>query len=163
VLMFDRTIFAAGTTAPVASVTVPRILPVFACAKTQDTQTKAITIVRIWPKAPWRPIIYQIRRRAVKMQADEMLFIRICSVSAGIAFAAGADDFVGAVECGKCHPAQYEKQRRSHHASSLTPILKSALPEKLIGHTVREKSGLEFEYGPAPGGISVFARRGGKQ
>src|SRR5437870_2173030 len=93
-----------------------------------------------------------------------MQLLRIYAVSSLlVGLAAAGNDFAGAAQCGKCHPAQFEKQRRSHHAASLAPILESSLPEKLIGHTVREKSGLEFDYGPAAGGITVTARRAGKQ
>src|ERR1051326_3340983 len=74
----------------------------------------------------------------------------------GLAFAAG--DFVGASRCGVCHPAQFEAQRRSRHASALRPILQSPLAEKLIGHTVREKNGLSFDYSSAEQGIRVTAK-----
>ena len=70
-----------------------------------------------------------------------------------------ANDFVGATQCGACHPAQFDSQRQTHHAAALAPILNSPLPAKLAGHTVREKNGLAFDYRPAAGGLSVTAKR----
>src|SRR5215472_4084414 len=80
-----------------------------------------------------------------------------------LSLALAAGDFTGAAQCARCHRAQYEKQRRSHHAASLAPILKSALPEKLISHTVHEKNGLTFDYAASPDGISVSVKRGDEQ
>jgi tetratricopeptide (TPR) repeat protein len=74
-----------------------------------------------------------------------------------------ADDFAGAAQCGACHAAQFEKQRRSRHAASLRPILQSSLAEILVGRTVRESNGLQFEYRAAPGGILVTVSRGRQQ
>jgi cytochrome c553 len=54
---------------------------------------------------------------------------------------AAADRFAGASACAACHPAQFEKQRNSRHAASLARVTESSLAEKLIGQTVREKSG----------------------
>src|SRR5882724_3628429 len=73
---------------------------------------------------------------------------------------AAADRLAGASACAACHPAQFEKQRKSHHAEALARMLENPLAEKLIGKTVREKSGLAFEYSRAPGGVRVTARRG---
>jgi hypothetical protein len=79
-----------------------------------------------------------------------MLLLRIYTIWAMlIGLAPAANDFVGAGQCGRCHSAQFEKQSKSHHAAALAPILKSSLPQKLIGHTVREKNGLQFDYVPA--------------
>ena len=71
-----------------------------------------------------------------------------------------ADRFAGAGACAACHSAQFEKQRTSHHAASLARITESSLAEKLIGKTVREKSGLAFDYSRAPEGVRVTVRRG---
>src|SRR5947207_11469833 len=84
-------------------------------------------------------------------------------LTALLALAFAANDFVGAAECGKCHPAEFDRQRRSHHAAALAPISGSALAEKLTGHTVREKNGIAFNYRPAPGGVSVTVTRGRQQ
>jgi DNA-directed RNA polymerase subunit RPC12/RpoP len=84
-------------------------------------------------------------------------------LTALISLALAAGDFVGAVQCAPCHRAQYDKQRLSHHAGSLAPILKSALPEKLAGHTVRESNGLAFTYATSPNGIPVSVARAGEQ
>jgi tetratricopeptide (TPR) repeat protein len=73
---------------------------------------------------------------------------------------AAADRFAGASACAACHPAQFEKQRNSRHAASLARVTESSLAEKLIGQTVREKSGLAFDYSRAPEGVRVTARRG---
>src|SRR6266702_3618538 len=80
-----------------------------------------------------------------------------------LALAFAANDFVGVSHCGGCHPAQFEAQRRSHHASALRPILQSLLLEKLIGHTMREKNGLRFDYAPAEQGIRVTAKSGASE
>src|SRR5260370_40506958 len=84
-------------------------------------------------------------------------------LTALMSLALAAGDLAGAVQCAPCHRAQYDKQRRSHHAGSLAPILKSALPEKLAGHTVRERNGLAFTYAASPNGISFSVARGGEQ
>ena len=84
-------------------------------------------------------------------------------LTALLSLALAAADFAGAVQCAPCHRAQYDKQRLSHHAGSLAPILKSALPRKLAGHTVRESNGLAFTYAMSPNGISVSVARGGEQ
>ena len=85
-----------------------------------------------------------------------------------------AGDFIGAVQCGKCHPAEFAKQSHSYHAKALSPILQSPIASKLIGHVVQEKNGLRFEYSTVPkgggapdgiqipGGIQVTVERAGK-
>src|SRR2546430_23471 len=72
-------------------------------------------------------------------------------LTALLSLALAASDFVGAAKCGACHPA------------ALAPILKSLLPEKLAGHTVREKSGIFFDYATVPGGLAVTAKLRAKQ
>src|SRR5437016_2864463 len=84
-------------------------------------------------------------------------------LTALLSLAFAANGFVGAAQCGKCHAAQFDSQRRSHHAAALSPILKSPLADKLAGQTVREKNGLAFSYRPAPGGLSVTVKQGGEQ
>ena len=81
-------------------------------------------------------------------------------LTALLSLALAAADFAGSAQCAPCHRAQYDKQRLSHHAGSLAPILKSALPQKLAGHTVRESNGLAFTYATAPNGLSVSVTRG---
>jgi tetratricopeptide (TPR) repeat protein len=71
-----------------------------------------------------------------------------------------AGDFAGAAQCDKCHPGEFAKQSSSNHARALSPIAQSPIATKLAGHTVQEKSGLSFEYSPAPNGIQVTAERG---
>lgn len=73
-----------------------------------------------------------------------------------------AGDFVGAAQCGKCHPAEFAKQSHSHHAKALSPILQNPIAPKLIGHTVQEKSGLQFEYSSTDKGIRVIVERAGE-
>ena len=85
-----------------------------------------------------------------------------------------AGDFIGAAQCGKCHPAEFAKQSHSYHANALSSILQSPIASKLIGHIVQEKSGLRFEYSAVPkgsgapdgiqvpGGIKVTVERAGK-
>lgn len=65
--------------------------------------------------------------------------------------------YVGSAKCGSCHKPEYEKQSHSHHAQALAPILQSPIGTKLIGQTVREKSGVVFAYREVPDGIAVTA------
>lgn len=62
--------------------------------------------------------------------------------------------------CRQCHPIEYQKQFHSYHAQALSPILKSPLAKKLIGHSVQERNGLRFQYSQAPEGIRVEVSRG---
>ena len=66
-----------------------------------------------------------------------------------------APGYVGSAQCGTCHKPEYQKQSNTHHAQALTPILQSSVAAKLIGRTVREKSGVAFEYTEVPDGIAV--------
>ena len=80
-----------------------------------------------------------------------------------LGLALAANSFVGASRCGGCHQTEFETQRRSHHASALRPILQSPLPEKLLGHTVREKNGLIFDYMRAEQGMRVTVKNGASE
>ncbi len=71
-----------------------------------------------------------------------------------------AAGYVGSAQCGTCHKPEHQKQSNSHHAQALTPILQSSVAAKLIGRTVREKSGVAFEYSEVPNGIAVTAKLG---
>lgn len=49
--------------------------------------------------------------------------------------------------CAGCHRSHFERQARSRHALALRPIAETALPEGLASQPLRERSGIEFQYG----------------
>jgi hypothetical protein len=53
---------------------------------------------------------------------------------AGIALSAEVSPYVGPEACGACHPKEYQKQIRSHHAQALRPISQSTVYPILMSH-----------------------------
>src|SRR5260370_34424220 len=89
-----------------------------------------------------------------------MAMAQMCAFLLLLPALSAADRFAGARACAACHPAQFAKQRKSHHAAALARMAESSVADKLIGKTVREKSGLAFDYGRAPEGVRVTVQRG---
>jgi len=66
---------------------------------------------------------------------------------------------LGPEACAPCHASQYDRQTATRHAAALRPILRSALPSLLVGHSFVDHGGASFEYTASPDGVAVTARR----
>ena len=77
-------------------------------------------------------------------------------VPAGVAWAG----MVGPEACRPCHRGEYETQSRSRHSRALRPILESPLPALLAGVSIRERSGVAFEYRPGKDALIAIVNQG---
>jgi Cytochrome c554 and c-prime len=73
---------------------------------------------------------------------------------------AAAPSFVGPQVCRSCHPAEFTTQSVSHHAAALRPAADTSLAAYLSAQPLRERSGIEYSYAPARGGVEVSIDRG---
>jgi hypothetical protein len=73
---------------------------------------------------------------------------------------ARASEFAGDAACADCHRLQYASYIGSRHSRAMRPILETSLPVLLIGWPLRERSGIEYEYELADGGLRVSVHKG---
>ncbi len=79
----------------------------------------------------------------------------VCLLSAAFAAAcAAAGPYAGSEACRPCHPAEYARQVKSHHAGALRPILESPVAEALLKDG---SPGGVVSYRKAPGGLLARA------
>src|SRR5262249_906911 len=73
---------------------------------------------------------------------------------------AAAPTFAGPQACRVCHPAEFRAQSASHHAAAPRPAADPSLATDPSARPLRERSGIEYSYTRASGGVEVSITQG---